>query len=60
MDRADTRAAQHCKRKLLYYRRWVETDEVKLRGVSRATEHDGDVDYYRKVLEGIECPNYCT
>ena len=47
---ADTHQKQTIKRKLLYYRRLLRTDEVRLRGCSAATEHDGDVDYYKGIL----------
>ena len=49
--RAETNMAREAKRKLVYYRKLLATEIIRLTGVSRKTIHDGDFDYYRNILK---------
>lgn len=44
---------QEVKRKLNYFRRFLRTDVIHLFGHSKMTEHDGDVDFYRNILQNL-------
>lgn len=52
LERADNKIAQHAKRKLGYYKRYLSVKDrsIKLFGVSKETSHDGDIDYYRNIV----------
>jgi hypothetical protein len=39
------------KRRLLYYRKLFRIESVRLEGESKETEHDGDVEYFRDLLQ---------
>jgi hypothetical protein len=36
--------------KINYYKNFISSGTINLEGVSRKTEHDGDIDFYKKVL----------
>lgn len=50
MNRATTELAKRAKEKLRYYRSFLDTDVVRLRGIGATTQHDGDLAYYRAAL----------
>jgi hypothetical protein len=47
---AKTPEEQATKRKLIYFRRYLNTESIKLFGHSKATSHDGDKAYYRSLV----------
>ncbi len=57
--RATTVIAQRAKAKVGYCRKLLNTTEVRLRGVSKRTDHDGDYGWYRDLLKNSLGP-LCT
>ena len=39
------------KRRLKYYRKWLKTSEVDLGYICESTNHDGDIEYYKRIVE---------
>jgi hypothetical protein len=50
----DTDRIRLIRRKYRYYRKFVDTNEIRLEGRSAATEHDGDMEFYRDILQKWE------
>lgn len=51
IERATTKKSQDVKRKLKYYRKILDTDEIRLTGHSETTDNDGKIDFYKKILK---------
>lgn len=46
---------REAKRKVMYFRRYLATDEIRLVGHSRRTDRDGDLDFYKTLAMGAAC-----
>ncbi len=51
--RAETKQEQDAKRKLTYFKRYLNTDRIRLTGHSKLTTRDGDKEFYRSIAVDI-------
>lgn len=51
---APTKELQNIKRKINYFKRFVNTNTIRLKGLSFTTVNDGNVPYFKHISEGIK------